>query len=126
MDLDDLIARLEAATAPDRDLDHRIGWWMQPEHWRRDDDGLLLVLSMFQMRPSAWVLYNAPCLRSLRYTSSIDAAMTLALPGHAWIVDSMGHAWVGPPTGQATADRLGKTAALSLCIAALRDRRASA
>ncbi len=125
MDLDDLIARLEAATGPDRDLDHRIGWWMRPEHWRRVVEGRLELLHM-GLRPPKWLAYDDPNVMAPRYTGSIDAAITLVLAGHAWIVDSMGHTWVGPPTANATADRLGKTAALSLCIAALRDRKAAA
>jgi len=127
MELDDLIARLEDARGPDAELDHRIAWWMRPAHWRRVVDGQMQILHM-GMRPPKWVAYDAPGVMAPRYTGSIDAALTLVLPGHAWIVDSKGYAGVAPPDEDdlPVAHQRGQTSALSLCIAALRDRKVAA
>lgn len=89
----DLIARLEAATGPDRELDAEI---------------------------ADAVEFDPTCLHSPAYTASIDAAMTLVPPDTGiWGVAKLGDqytAHAGNP------DHEGATPALALCIAALRAR----
>lgn len=111
-----LIARLEAATGPDRELDLDL-WWAckanNPTGAPMDADYKALNLAM----------NDAP-----RYTASIDAAQTLVPEGMKWSVGSWSDnfATVGK-------DSLGKDAVniciepapsppIALCIAALKAR----
>ncbi len=102
--IDDLITRLEAATGPDRKLDHDI-WFLMDQPL--DDHAV-----------------DCP----LRYTESLDAALTLVPEGMGWGVkfDNQGHfAWVSGDiarNGQTVAVRYGWNAPLALCIASLKAR----
>lgn len=103
MTLDELIARLEKATAPDRGLDRDIafsfGW---------DPDGI--------QEPPA-------------YTASIDAAMTLVPAGMHWQLNSAGapnSAWQAAVCRSDLEPQVEcwaySSPAIALCIAALRAR----
>lgn len=110
--MDDLIARLEKATGPDRDLDHAI------------DTALL----------GEWTYY-AP-----EYTASIDAALTLVPNGYRWLVRKHdgSKTWAGGKGAKSFANVYAdehespmyeawtQTPALALCIAALKARQAMA
>ena len=82
MTLSEIIARLEAATGPDRELDAEIAVYLG---WQRPD----------AKRPYAWTRPIGPdgsvttCNDSFipRYTASVDAAATLLLPG--WRVEKL-------------------------------------
>ncbi len=81
--LSHLIERLEKATGPDRELDVEI---------QEAVVGLEMYESIAERGGGKCIRYYpgppGPTYRALpRYTSSIDAAMTLALSG--WIVESM-------------------------------------
>jgi hypothetical protein len=94
----ELIARLEAATGPDRDLD------------------VAIIDALF---PGARKF-------PLEYTASIDAALTLVPEGWRWhlgnTLDGRGTAmiWLNPLTG--TDEIFAAAPAIALCIAALRAR----
>ena len=109
-ELQALIARLERATGPDRELDNAI--WALLGQPLPDD-------------PAGW-----PPL----YTASLDAAMTLLPKGEDWAEWSIGFGFIG---GQARAriwigdelsdgqKNVGATPAIALCIAALKARSAA-
>jgi hypothetical protein len=116
----DLITRLEAATEGSRELDDEIARAMleakQP----------IRLMGMSDDEPSVPVFQYADGSTgtSLRYTTSLDAAVTLIPEGYDWIVaDVNGHvggtpyACVGDET-----QHFGETPALAFCIAALRAR----
>lgn len=98
-----LIARLEAATGPDRELDIAIWHYLGNPKERT---------------PLLWV----GC-----YTSSIDAALTLVPEGHDWSIGDVNGHFGGTPVAYVGNDtaRFGETPALSLCIAALKARLAT-
>jgi len=107
--LDDLIARLESATGPDRMADAQIHLALsRPVRQCADEDGCLYEQ-----------LASIPA-----YTASLDAALTLMPPGRKvtieWLrypdqpcVSVDGGDWIG-----------GNNLALAICIAALRARAA--
>lgn len=103
--MSDLIARLEKATGPDRQLDNAI--WFSLDQPLPDD----------------------PAGCPLRYTASLDAALTLVPAGFYWSVlgsDHYGQAWVDKLDGRGTF-KSGKSSAgpiIALCIAALKARAA--
>lgn len=76
--LGDLIERLEKATGPDRELDEQIQAAISGATLEKQADGRNAY-----HRDGFWISIG----KVLPYTSSIDAAMTLALDG--WILDSM-------------------------------------
>lgn len=103
----DLIARLEAATGPDRDLDFAIaaavGWPDSPHSHQH----------------------------ARRYTEHLDAARSLVPEGWDWSVDGFGKSARGrgylyspyPDCEEVEAEAA--TPAIALCIAALRAREAA-
>ena len=99
----ELIERLEKATGPDVDLDHAIGRVVRPA----DGHGVL------------------------GYTCSIDAALTLVPKGWRvnWAGECPDRTWffdlIARNKDMAGDRYWGNTAALALCIAALRTRRHS-
>lgn len=100
----DLITRLERADGPDRELDAAIWCAMRGA----DFDLYSQVVPNF----NEW--------QALRYTASIDAALTLVPEGYDWAIFHTNggltiHAWCGDRI-----DHFGDTPALALCIAALR------
>lgn len=106
----DLIAQLEQAEGPSRELDKAIARHLG---WTPNTEG-------------RWHRTAAISDRSIdlpRFTSSLDAALTLIPPGARWVLYSDGHAYVGPDN-EPTAEWCGYTPALALCVAALRARAA--
>jgi hypothetical protein len=117
-DLTALIARVEAATGPDREVDAdiavalNVGGLADPV-WKRLPGG------KFVDRGCAINTVSAD-----RYTASLDAAMALVPSGVDWLLDSGRIAIVGRrPAGPFTARAA--TPALALTAAALRARLAS-
>lgn len=116
MDLDDLIARLEGSTGPDRNLDEAIDRW---KHKIEGEPGRILL--PFGLVP---------------YTSSIDAALKLVPIDGAWHVSIWSdgevlvyrEAWAAGPSrdDDGASDNSGKTPALALCIAALKAHKITA
>lgn len=115
--LEDLIARLEAATGLDRDLDrmisHHVVYAPQPERH--------LELSLRDK-------WDVP-----KYTASLDAAATLVPDGYWWTCGHCKreeHASCGPDDGSDERDEegvregFGATPAIALCISALKARSA--
>lgn len=97
-DLDDLIARLEAASEGSRDLDQDIEIAINPP---RED------------------VYRCP-----HYTTSLDAALRLMPAGWLWDVASTGCVWVMPNDDldkQIVISGIEKPV-IALCIAALKAR----
>ena len=118
MSRDDLIARLKAATGPDRELDAR------------------LCIALGLSRDNVMVGVGGWCInsetnpnpyKSPAYTASIDAALTLVPEGWLWrIMPSDFDGWLAEVWTDDTLDcEFGvraKTPALAICIAALRAR----
>jgi hypothetical protein len=107
IDTQELIARLEAATGPDRELDAAIWQACQHADWKWQHER-----------------YEAPA-----YTASIDAALTLC-GGESGLGSLIAgnfpdgsRGWVARVRSPETADGEGRTPALAICIAALRARR---
>lgn len=104
-DLSSLLARIESATGPDRELDSEIAFALTP--------------------PDAEI-----GLLALNYTASLDAVIALCervLPGWSWAVDSgyaanhhksHAEAWTGDDEGSGDA----ATPALALCAAIIKAR----
>lgn len=102
-DLPSLLARIESATGPDREIDAYLADWLDQQYIGAD----------------------APC-----YTASIDAGIALCervLPGWSWAVDSgyaanhqksHAEAWTGDDEGSGDA----ATPALALCAAIIKAR----
>ena len=109
----DLIAKIEAATEPDMELDAEIA---TASGWQMYDDG-------------CWDLpgqYDTALTGTPPFTSSIDRAMLLVPKGHWWAIVMRGNedgfdASVIPPDTEMTWHR-GANAALAICIAALKAR----
>jgi hypothetical protein len=80
-DLAELIARLEAATEGSRELDAEIEWIAHPFPEVPDQPGW----RQLPHGPQQHVLTVAD-----RYTTSLDAALTLVPEGIAWAVNSAG------------------------------------
>ena len=99
--MDELIARLEQATGPNRELDHAVETAVLGE----------------------WTYY-AP-----EYTASIDAALTLVPEGFNWTVDGFpsgpacASCYLADAGGQL---HDGATPAIAICIASLKARQAMA
>lgn len=109
--LADLIARLEAATGPSRELDEAISVWL---HNAANPGGRVVL----------WVAMPRP------YTSSLDAAVTLVPEGHWWSAGACqreNHATVAPEgvDDDRSHEGYGATVALALVIAALKARSAT-
>jgi hypothetical protein len=104
--MDELIGRLEKATAPDRELDDAIRAWLSARR----------IGIAYMPYPN--------------YTSSIDAALTLVPAGCQWTIEQDA-AWVRWLTeddvGEAQGvlnQREGECTAICICIAALKARAA--
>lgn len=123
MTLSELIAALEAADGPSRQLDAQIalshGWDVVPirEKGGRTWDRWY--------RPHAGKRYP---VRLPLYTASIDAALTLVPKGFAWDLrgnrNGDGFARLSAPDGSSGFIHFAATPAHALCIAALKAREA--
>lgn len=131
----ELITALEAADGPSRRLDAEIakdaGWHrVEPRHAKRSGGAWIAPEDFLGVTSN-----GAPILDSLhgtdmhkdvpRYTSSIDAALTLVPTGAFWRVgryivpdDEPGHAYSARVDGPRYYDH--KHPAIAICIAALR------
>jgi hypothetical protein len=111
MSIADLIARLEKATGPDRDLDEAI-----LRHFLDEE---------LAAKGSARV--PSPCPR---YTESLDAALKLAPEGAFWIIgcgrvrsgEPLGGAQIISPSGSELAEAEHDSPTIAFCIAALKAR----
>jgi hypothetical protein len=113
-----LIARLQLATGPSRELGDEVliacGWtkfrWNSAPRWRRHDGVSIHAVT----RPNP--------------TASIDAALTLIPEGFAWSVQfsnsMLADAWLYPPDYDGDIEFKGHaaTTAIALCIAILKSR----
>jgi hypothetical protein len=121
--LADLIAHLDAATGPDRELDEEI-MALRAGVIREVQNGR----SVYHVG-TRWVgVGDVP-----PFTASVDAAVTLVPDGWMWTVcggehrGGQGVAFMAPNGGNSPADRWiddtgGATPAIALCIAALKAR----
>ncbi len=102
--MQELIAKLEATTKGNRELDKAIAWLQAPEHQRK------------RFYPNGmndnWYPY---------FSTSIDAALTLLSKDRLWSIGSIvnGSGFVAILNNDGRSHR-GATPALALCIAALR------
>lgn len=126
MSLTDLLARVEAATGPDRELDGDIalacGAVVDPAE--RNLMGIVTV-------PAWWTMPRASCAKwphrttPWPLTASIDSALALAervLPGWAWMLrGSFAKLWEphGKPPGN-DFDAMGRSPALAIIAAILK------
>lgn len=106
----DLIARLEAATGPDRELDAEIMLAVYP------------ALGLTMTANGNWLSKSGIHTRVEAYTASIDAALSLVPEGWAWCVHDVGIASLMQALCVVKASAA--TPELALCIAALRAREA--
>lgn len=112
--MQDLIKRLEAASGPDRELDHAITtalWPNEPLQWP----------DQYKASGDFWSRRAVP-----HFTNSIDAALTLVPKGRRGFVgfggNNLSGTWV---RGEASIDASHKYPAIALCIAALKAREPS-
>ena len=140
MTRDELIAALEAATGPSRELDGAIaksvGWAAQRNNWWPPEE----AAKARRQKRSLWSCDRGP-LPLPDYTSSIDAALSLVPEGYQidsmgewahqmlraagpWFVILMPRGNLPPPERDREARRHdhAPNAAIALCIAALKAR----
>ena len=137
--LDDLIARLEAASEGSRELDAEISAALhicppQSPDWLRNWDGPYVVFGLGRV-----AVQHSNCERGVNwlapnFTTSLDAALTLVPEGYDYGFSfSKQHgleAWVQKPFKQSECfqgyapdgDMTNKTSAKSVCVAALKAR----
>lgn len=118
----DLIERLEKATGPDRDVDVAI-WaalFADPRKYRRASDEGPRYSDWESNHSGKWEPFY-PILNAAPYTASIDAAMMLVPEGSTWEVGFSDNRvfWAGIDEHPSYR---GATAAIALCIAALKAR----
>ncbi len=129
MTLTEIIARLEAATGPDRELDAAIDDAVRPEghtFWCAEE------LPVHDVLPSGIAVVIRHELQCGRYTASVDAALTLVPEGWHWTVydtdgteKSFAAIQIEPPS-YSSAPFCGSASipAIALCIASLKARSA--
>ena len=117
----ELIAALEAATGPSRELDAEI-WFSGaalvngPVKKGFDDYGGAHRTHWTKGSIGIWDD------KLLNYTASLDAALMLVPEGMMWDVESRNAAFVGFASAPVRQFVIGSTPAIALCIAALRAR----
>lgn len=129
MSLDELIARLEAASEGSRELDALIHAavvnppvMVDGGSWKGDVPAAYEPMSMVIGRlPGKDLAELTGCPR---YTTSLDAAMGLVPEGHGWTASNYGGAFVHPIDHGPPEHGRHKSPALALCIAALKALRA--
>jgi hypothetical protein len=120
----DLIARIEAATGPDRELDDAIADAIYTGKHR------CCIKGLSDEAGGMWMFTypNGSIGSSLRFTGSIDAALTLVPEGHQWSLAECAmpgryYAELGPRKASVWSfDAQAATPALALCAAALKAR----
>lgn len=123
MTLQDLIARLEAATGPDRELDVKIIEAINPGSRWEPYSPKARIKWLMDESGQRTICYGKD--RIPNYTTSIDAALTLVPEGMGWevgfgrYVPHIGTVWTGKGkcVGECDSNR-----AIALCIAALKAR----
>lgn len=108
--MQNLIERLQSATASDRELDLRVAQAL----------GVKITEYEIISEGQTWKAYDDAWPR---YTSSIDAALTLVPKDCSWSLDGDNYAIVMPSTGNEDYDSGENhiaTPAIALCIAALK------
>ena len=117
--LKDLLARVEAAPGPDRELDARIFIALdRPAHAAMDDDLIPQPDGLIGIPGHKRALFEAE-----RYTASIDAAVALVrrvLPGAGWDVQAGGCAWIRVDDADIGDAWNLRNSAMALCAALLR------
>lgn len=129
----DLIARLEAATQSEMDLDAQIGALVRwhpygPDHWMRDSD-IEFRATGYYVQAFRDTGESCASWKPLAYTSSIDAALTLVPDCHVINIGTDVGMWAyiwrdtedydGVPF-----EARSQFLAIALCIAALKARAA--
>jgi hypothetical protein len=129
LQIEELIARLEKATGPDRELDAEIHWFLHGH--KSDAEGL----AAYKRLGAAAAVYDELALQSNwraydrsfvpRFTESIDAALTLVPEGYSFDVvmqpwrsstpKCSANVWSG-----LSFNAMAETPAIALCIAALK------
>ena len=121
-----IIARLEAATGPDRELDTDIWLMVEPEATRKISHYVHIASgtpqTLDETRRGDGRLITVP-----NFTGSLDAAMTLVPEGYWWGLHMLGSKDGGFSAAVLPEDthmewHRGATAHLALCIAALEAR----
>jgi len=111
MGIAELIATLEAATGPDRELDAEIA--MQ---------NVSLLRDLPRTEAGGWTHPEwGKIAPASEYTASLDAALTLIPQDYGWCV-SGGYNWQHGHAEVGKHKALGATPALALCIAAMKAR----
>lgn len=127
----ELIARIEAATGPDREIDRDIFSAVFPElvpspivtsgyGWRQDRGGWWLATGEDSRTPPKTIY-------PLRFSASIDVALTLMPEGYFPVIDFVkNRCWIRDAQGfdmpNGCAYGFAATPALALCAAALKAR----
>lgn len=134
MTREELIAALERAEGPSRELDAEIAWKAGVfDRYLRGVRNGVQILSVTPAHPDGdvFVEIGRPeergriryCEIPAPFTSSIDAALTLVPAKHEALVYTTGAARVWPVEGRRNDDlSYGRTPAIALCIAALKAR----
>jgi hypothetical protein len=106
-----IIARVKAATGPDRELDLATA------------RAVGALGHAAGLPDSAFIGDHLPACGFMHYTASLDAALALVPAGFGWSIGSDGMVWVGAATGLQdglTSEEEAATPALALCLAAIR------
>lgn len=125
MSVAELIARMETATGPSRELDEAIALAADPES--------KVALHCIGDDCPVWYRSNAPKIDLPEFTASIDAALTLVPEGWNWLARSPSDNSIRYkskffahidrlPADQGDELAYAETAAIALCIAALKAR----
>lgn len=132
--MNDLIKRLEAATEGSREIDARIWCLVNNYEFIYMCDGRGLHSNNVSREIEGYLkfshkngqIYEGDKVQyfslQLRYTTSLDAALTLVPEGLLWDVESRGAAFVGDPKMPSRMFEMAATPTLALCIAALKAR----
>lgn len=126
-----LVARLEKATGPDRELDREILFATFPKERTAIFDGVKHISTTTAANGDFWFLSLADRHDVPDYTASIDAALTLVPAGMGAAFDTRPHtnqdrsdvpavAWVSEYRDEPCIPSIAATPALALCIAALK------
>jgi hypothetical protein len=130
----ELIANLEAATEPSRELDLDILWEIFPEERKKVFDGVRHISTMTAVHGEFWYLpladreFDCP-----RYIGEVDTALTLVPKGYSWMAGCapgtrfFATLYTTEESGlpHDGIEATGATAAIAICIAALKARSAA-
>jgi hypothetical protein len=124
-----LIERVEQATGADAAINADVAWMLtDPSKRRCGPPDMRRRVWHAGLPTPAWADWESVASFHLHYTSSLDAAASLAPEGYSWRVESPGgYAYVRRPAdntvhGYPKREAYARTAALALTAAALRAR----